>query len=227
MTGRGRGRLISAGPDLALVGVGAAVLLAVITGLAYTGTDGEAYSPLNHTVSELGERGVSELALAFNVALIVGGACIAVYMLSIVWRATTRAERGLGLLGFAAGVAMASVGLFPVDDLAPHIAAAAMAFLLVLLASAWFALWALRGAAPYPRWLGWFAAWIALVMILFFSLPGLLQPEYSFETEFSAATPRPDVLLNSVLEWLAIGSAWVWIAGLAIYDRARLRRSSP
>ena len=121
---------------------------------------------------------------------------------------------------------MAGVGLFPVDDLAPHIAAAAVAFLLVLLASAWFALWALRGAAPYPRWLGWFAAWIALVMILFFSLPGLLQPEYSFETEFSAVTPRPDVLLNSVLEWLAIGSAWAWIAGLAICDRARLRRSS-
>ena len=40
MTARGRGRLISTGPDLALVGVGAAVLLAVITGLAYTDENG-------------------------------------------------------------------------------------------------------------------------------------------------------------------------------------------
>ena len=54
------------------------------------GTQHEPFSPLNHWISELGEVGVSRLAAVFNVGLVVGGICYALFMLAF---AATR--RGL------------------------------------------------------------------------------------------------------------------------------------
>ena len=62
----------------------------VVTALAYTGSKGQPYSPLNHWVSELGEVGVSELASVFNVGLIIGGLCFAVFMPSSAGRGAER-----------------------------------------------------------------------------------------------------------------------------------------
>jgi hypothetical protein len=39
--------------------------------------------------------------------------------------------------------------------------------------------------------------------------------------EYNSETPRPDVMLNSTLEWIVVLSAWIWIAALAIHDRQR------
>ncbi len=223
---RARERLIALGPDLALLGVGLILLICLVAALAYSGPEGEAYSPLNHTVSELGERGVSELAPLFNVGLITSGALIALYLFGFVLRFNDRGGRSVGVLGTAAGVAMALVGVFPVDDLQPHIVVAAVAFLLVLATALSFAVWNLRGGAPYPRWLGWFAAGIVVLVLVFLVVPSVVQPEYTFEMDFTAEVPRPDVLLNSTLEWAVILSVWAWIAALAGYDRHRTRQGA-
>jgi len=45
----------------------------LVTGLVYRGKQGETYSVFNHYISELGEVGVSQWALLFNLGLIVGG----------------------------------------------------------------------------------------------------------------------------------------------------------
>ena len=58
-----------------LIGSGAIALGSLLTALAYHGRAGEAYSVLNHFVSELGEVGVAPLAWAFNTGLFLGGAC--------------------------------------------------------------------------------------------------------------------------------------------------------
>ena len=213
--------LIRVGPDLALLGVGLVLIVSIAAAFFYSGADWESYSPLNHTVSELGERGVSELAALFNAGLIVGGLLIALYMVSLVLRFERRAGRILGVLGAAAGVAMALVGVVPVDVLEPHIVVAAVAFLLILATALWFAVWCLRGDAPYPRWLGWFAAVVVTLVVVFMLVPRILQPEYTFEMEYNLETPRPDVLLNSTFEWVVVLSAWIWIAALAIHDRPR------
>jgi hypothetical protein len=44
-----------------------------IPGVGYRGKQGEAYSPLNHFISELGEAEVSRLAWAFDLGLILSG----------------------------------------------------------------------------------------------------------------------------------------------------------
>ena len=43
--------------------------------IAYRGRQGERYSPFNHFISELGERGTARLAAVFNGGVIAGGLC--------------------------------------------------------------------------------------------------------------------------------------------------------
>ncbi|MRS02563.1 hypothetical protein EG832_04965, partial [bacterium] len=56
--------------------IGSLVILAgcLITALRYRGRSDEKYSILNHFISELGEIGVSKLAMVFNIGMIIGGA---------------------------------------------------------------------------------------------------------------------------------------------------------
>jgi hypothetical protein len=53
--------LVRSGPSAGLLGVAVIAIAAFAAALTYSGHDGEPYSPLNHTVSELGERDVSSL----------------------------------------------------------------------------------------------------------------------------------------------------------------------
>ena len=111
-----RRRLVRWGPALGLLGVGIVAVAALVTALAYSGIEGEPYGPLNHTVSELGERGVSELAALFNLGLLVGGVLVIGFMLSIALGSDSQAGRVFGVLGMLTGFAVILVGLFPVDD---------------------------------------------------------------------------------------------------------------
>ena len=63
-----------------LIGATVMTLGALLTGIVYRGKAGETYMPFSHWVSELGERGVSQLAPAFNVSLMIGGILFAVFM---------------------------------------------------------------------------------------------------------------------------------------------------
>jgi len=61
---------------LALLGLASAGVIlfgVVIAAVPYRGHAGEAYSPLNHFISELGEVATSRLAWAFNLGIILGG----------------------------------------------------------------------------------------------------------------------------------------------------------
>lgn len=101
-------------------GAGIALLGAVIAGVAYRGSDGERYSPLNHFISELGEEGVSKLAPVFNLGLILAGLALAPASLSL----GLILPGILAKLGLAAGVvnavSLALVGVFPMNKMDPH-----------------------------------------------------------------------------------------------------------
>ena len=211
-----RAVLIGSGPRLGLVAVTLVALAAVVTALAYVGADGEPYSPLNHTVSELGEVAVSELAATFNAALIIGGLLIAVSMLGLGLQAGSHAGRLSASLGVAAGIAFASVGLFPADDFDSHKAAASAAFILVTLAAASFSWWIGRGGSGYSPSLAVLSVLVVAAMVAFLVLPGIVQPEYTFEVEFDPdPPPRPDIWLAAALEWAVLVTALVWIAMLS------------
>lgn len=103
-----------------MAGVVCIVLGVLIAALAYRGRKGEAFSLLNHFISELGEIGVSRRAWAFNGALILGGLALLVFNLSL----GRLLDSLLGWLGAAAGMAaglsIIGVGVFPMNRIKEH-----------------------------------------------------------------------------------------------------------
>ncbi|NNE91089.1 MAG: DUF998 domain-containing protein [Verrucomicrobiales bacterium] len=84
--------------------------------IGFINREGQPYSALNHFVSELGWIGVSDKAILFNLGLILGGLCYAVFMLGL-----GRQFRGfwgcvVSILGAIAAVFASLVGIFPVVD---------------------------------------------------------------------------------------------------------------
>lgn len=92
----------------------------LITAIPYRGRSAEKYSLLNHFISELGEIGVSRLAVVFNASMIIGGLLFLPFI------------TGLGItlgtwwayIGMAAGLLAAAssvfVGIYSMDRLEPH-----------------------------------------------------------------------------------------------------------
>lgn len=124
------------------------ILLGIVfASLRFRGRHTERFSFLNHFISELGEVDVSRSAWAFNLGLILGGLTILPYLIGLGMAFGSL----LAWLGVAAGLvavlSVAAVGVFPLNKIGAHTIA----------------------AVTYFR--------AGLVMIFFFGLAVLLQPE--------------------------------------------------
>ncbi len=103
-----------------LLGCVLAVAGVWIASSAYRGKRDEPYSALNHFISELGERGVSQRAWAFNWGLILCGILLLPatinlgLILSGLW-----AMIGL-VFGVITALSLSLVGVFSMDRLKPH-----------------------------------------------------------------------------------------------------------
>jgi hypothetical membrane protein len=189
-----------------LLGSTVILLGSLVTAIAYTGSKGQRYSPLNHFVSELGEIGVSELAPVFNACLNIGGICFVVFMVGLAATRTGVLRYAYGLTGVVAGVGGALVGTFPMNDLDKHALVALTFFLLglvtVLLASIDF----LRADDPrFPRWLSVVGvatvlAFGAFLVTLTGEAGGLAHPD-----------ERVAIWPLTVFEWLLIVGILVWV----------------
>ena len=91
---------------------------------AYAGRAGERFSPLNHFISELGEAGVSRLAPVFNAGLVAAGVLYVPFVLGLGAAVGGWWAAAGTLAGLVSAVSVACVGFFPMNNLAPHIAAA-------------------------------------------------------------------------------------------------------
>lgn len=91
-----------------------------IAGVGYRGKQGEAYSPLNHFISELGEVEVSRIAWAFDLGLILSGISLIGASISLgLMLPGLLAKIGMGL-GIICSIALALVGIFPMNKIKPH-----------------------------------------------------------------------------------------------------------
>lgn len=198
-----------------MLGVAAIAIGSVVTALAYSGSRGEPYSPLNHWVSELGQVGVSELALLFNVVLIVGGLAFVRFIAGLVMAQTGSLRALYGLLGIVCGVGGAFVGIFPMNNLDPHGIAAltffSLGWIVVGLASIDFVR---QPDARFPRWL---AVIGALTVVTFISFLAVLLPLLG-GNGLAAPEVRPDVWIVPILEWAVLigilgwtfATGWTW-----------------
>jgi hypothetical membrane protein len=201
-----------------LIGASVIALGSIAAAIAYTGVNGESYSPLNHFVSELGELGVSELARVFNIALTIGGVCFVLFMIGLAATRQGRLRYLYGTTGVIAGVGGAFVGVFPMNDLDRHGLAALTFFVLgmvtVLLASFDF----VRAPDPrFPRWLSVIGgatvvAFAIFLVILRGEADGLAHPE-----------ERVAIWPLTIFEWLLIVGilGWVFLTAFAWRQASR------
>lgn len=200
-----------------LAGVGLNFTGVIISALTYQGRLGEPYSPLNHFISELGEVSVASMAMAFNVGIFLGGLCLTIFLVGLGLRIGGWLGVLFALVGTACGLSGALVGVFPLDNLAPHFTWAMRFFNFGLLASSFFSLLALFRRGGLPRWLALPGLLSVLAFAAFLYLPssgdtaGSMAGADSLMATISALSqPRPPVWQLAVLEWAALGSVMIW-----------------
>ncbi len=206
--------------------VGVVVFLAasLATAIGYSGQAGEAYSPLNHWVSELGQLGVSAFAPVFNAGVIIGGVCLVVFMIGLAASRPGWSRFVYGAAGAVAGIGGALVGAFPMNNSGPHGLAALTFFdaswIAVGLASLDFVL------HPDMRFPPWLAGVGVLTVVAFPALLASLTPLLG-GTGLTAPSVRPAVWRAPLMEWLVLAGilAWVLTASLTWY-RAEARRGA-
>ena len=195
-----------------LIGSGAIALGSLLTALAYHGRAGEAYSVLNHFVSELGEVGVSAWAEVFNASLIVGGLSLTVFMLGLAVLLGGWFGILFGVLGSVAGISGALVGFFPMNDLASHTTVALTFFNTGWIVTGLFALYVLLSRRKlFPRWLAIPGIVATLSFIAF-----LNSPQPGSGVDLASPQARPDFMAIAALEWLVIISVLAWAALVSI-----------
>lgn len=214
-----------------ITGVTVILLGALISALAYEGREGQAYRFWNHFVSELGEVGVARLAWVFNGGLILGGVCIVIFMIGLARQLRGAFRYVFIVAGLATGISGTLVGVFPMNQLKPHIQVAMQFFNMGLLSMTLFSLYVLFARQrSFPRWFlipGIFAA-ASFAAFLYFPTPGDISGGLP-TTQALIITNRPDVWWLAIFEWAAVGAVLGWVLLVSLYlwvgARARLQKS--
>jgi hypothetical membrane protein len=209
--------LVRHGPAIGFVGSAFFLVAAVVAALAYSGSAGQGFSPLNHWVSELGEIGVSALAVVFNVGLFVGGVAFALFMVALGMLRRTALAWTYAAIGFVAGMSCALVGVFPMNNRGIHILVALGFFVLgwISVALASVDLW----RRPDPRFARWLPVLGAITVALFLAFLSVYIPYLYTGT----GADRPQISVATTLEWLvAFGLiGWVLAASFTWWRFAR------
>jgi hypothetical membrane protein len=199
---------------LGLASVGVILLGMVIAGVAYRGHAGEAYSPLNHFISELGEIAASRLAAAFNLGILVGGLGLLAFLMILAGRLDGRYRSALIAVGAVSGVAGALVGVFPMDYRNLHQIVAGVFFLTGWLTTIVASLWLVRAPAPsLPRWLLIPGAVVVVATLTFIPVFSGYRPA----NPGGPVLDRPDGVWSvAVLEWAALLSLLAWFVCVSL-----------
>jgi hypothetical membrane protein len=194
-------------------GVAIFATCSVVAAMAYSGATGEAYSPLNHYVSELGARTTGGLGPLFNAGIVIGALCLLVFLVEVGRRIGGRRGTLIGALGVIAGIGGTLVGIFPIDDKGVHTLVASTYFVSLAGAVALATLW--MGGPRLPRTalataLGIATAATSAGYFLIYSLEG---PGPGGASDPNA--PRPAFALDTTVEWAALISVMAWVAVVA------------
>ena len=191
----------------------------LLTAFAYQGQGGEPYSILNHFISELGETGVSRWAWLFNFGLVAGGVLFLPFSLGLGLALTGWLSWLGGLAGAVAAISLAGVGIFPMNNLQPHIVAAMTYFRSGLITVLLFGL-AIQLQSKKQILLN---KWVNLASLLavicysaFLFYMQLPTGEGAQNLDLSWMVSRPAVLPLAVLEWSIFFSTILWFAAIAI-----------
>lgn len=206
--------LLQSYPALGLAG--SLVILAgvLLPALVYRGKEGERYSIARHFISELGEIGVSRLAPVFNISLIIAGLLFLLMLIGVgidmntVW----------GYIAMSAGIVTAAacvfVGIFPMNQLKPHTAAAMTYFRFGLLTVLLFSIAIILQPAAdrviplYALFFGVISLGAYAAFLIYAGNVAKKQAQNVLDTEKLMVRPR--FWWMPFLEWLVLISTILW-----------------
>jgi hypothetical protein len=208
-------------PIFGLAGCLVILLATVPAATVYRGKQAEHYSPLNHYISELGEKGVSRLAPLFNIGLILSGGLYVPFMIGLglslggIW-----ASLG-ALAGTWAGVSCALVGIHPMNDLEPHGRAAMSFFRGGLVTVLLFTISLLLGSAEktgFPGWVNIVGITAILSYALFIGIVSRPRPADAEKPQplDNQVVDRPRFWLIPAVEWLVFLSTLGWFLSVSL-----------
>jgi hypothetical membrane protein len=199
---------------LGLASVGVILLGMIVAALPYQGHAGEAYWPLNHFVSELGETPQSRLAWVFNLGLVVGGSGLGLFLLLLAQRLAGLHRTALTIVGTIAGASGALVGVFPMNLHGVHGLVALTFFLTGWIVTAIVSAWILAGRRPsLPRWLIVPGAIVMAVSWVFVAVYSTYRPA----NPSGPIANRPDGLWAvTSLEWASLLTLLAWFVCVSI-----------
>jgi len=199
---------------LGLVAVGAILLGMVVAALSYRGRLGEAYSPLNHFISELGEISVSRLAWAFNLGIVAGGMGLAAFLLVLSERLDGRFRIAFVAVSAVAGASGTLVGVFPMDYLSTHRIVSDVFFLTGGLVAGVFSLWLLTARRPsFSRGLLAPGAEVVVIFAAFIAVYSTYHPA----DPDGPILNRPNGFWSVPgLEWASLLSLLAWVVCVSI-----------
>ena len=215
-------KLIIASSYMAQAGILIILLCVLIAASSYVGRQNEAYSFLNHFISELGEIGVSPLALIFNGGLILGGLLTSCFMLGMAIHIGGRWGLGLGIVGLVTSITVTLVGIYPMNQLEIHMVTANTFFRGGLLVSLGYSLYILCSRQPQlPKVTAITSGITVLAFALFlWFLPGSQEGS---ESVVEILKNRPEIWVLPILEWFVFLCVMGWIASTAYFLRKTIK----
>ena len=198
------------------------LLSVLIAATSYVGKQNETYSFLNHFISELAERGVSQFAHIFNGGLILGGACISFFMLGLAMHIGNSWGLILGAIGLVTGVSATLVGVFPMNQLAIHTAIANTFFYGGLLAALGYTLYVVFSSEPRLPKITALTGGVTMLAFAAFVwfLPAPLEDGQSIH---EILKNRPEVWTLPILEWVVFLCVMIWIGSTASLMRMTIK----
>lgn len=202
---------------------GSLIILAAmgISGLVFRGRQGENYSAFNHFISELGEVGISRLAVVFNFGLILGSLVFIPFLVGF----GLALGNTWGKIALAAGMVTAlscmAVGIFPTNQLNAHVIAAMTFFRSGLVTVLLFSVAVFTqpsGQSVIPRssnLAGLLAVVCYAVFLLSMDKAGKDDPVEDVQ-EMREEKDRPRFWKIPMLEWLVFFSTILWFFLVAL-----------
>ncbi len=183
----------------------------VVPAMGYSGRSGEAYSPLNHFVSELGQVGVSRWAWLFNDSLVIANISLLFFGAALTSQIQEIAFRwSFGVLAAITCTAGMLVGVYPMNQLPAHLAVAGTFFYSALAMIALHSLYILLfPVGPVGRWLA-FPGLVSVLCFICFIGETTRLPHHLGKI-LSLLAHRPALWSLPFWEWMAITSIGVWI----------------
>jgi len=201
-------------PILGWAGSLVILISSFIAAMAYRGKQGERFTISTHFVSELGEVGVSRLAWLFNGGLIVGS-FIFFWMMPGVGLSLNNLWGYLGsAVGMIAAVGCLFVGVFPMNNIKPHIKAAMTYFRAGLATVLLFSIAILVQPADarfiplYSLVIGVLA--FASYLSFLIHLGKATRQKDSSVLDTSSITNRPSFWWMPFLEWMVVIFTILW-----------------